>query len=96
MSSRDLACLSTCQGTIYSDRLPFNRSHLSPSNSLGIPTYKYGHEPSNRFATFQAKFFSNALREADLLDICSGGLIYTQGSAGSQMKRHSPSCDTYP
>jgi len=31
--------------------------------SLGIPTWKYGHEPPNLFATYQAKMFSNAVRE---------------------------------
>jgi hypothetical protein len=36
--------------------------------SLGVPTFHYGHEPSNRFATWVAKFFQNSLRENDLLE----------------------------
>lgn len=63
--------------------------------SLGVPTYKYGHEPSNRFATWQAKFFSNALREADLLDICSGGIIYTRGSAGTRQEIFQAACTDF-
>ena len=34
---------------------------------LGIPTWHYGHEPTNVFATAIAKYFRNALREAILL-----------------------------
>lgn len=31
--------------------------------SIGIPTFRYTQEPPNAFATWHAKFFSNALRE---------------------------------
>lgn len=48
--------------------------------SLGIPTWKYGHEPSNVFATWQAKFFSNAVREDGLIQIANCGIIYTPGN----------------
>jgi len=51
--------------------------------SLGIPTWFYGHEPSNPFATHVAKYFSNALREDELLRTCRGGLIYLPGAAGT-------------
>ena len=51
--------------------------------SVGIPTYFYGHEPSNRFCSFHAKFFSNATREEALLDICEGGLVVTPGGPGT-------------
>ena len=37
------------------------------TESLGIPTWHYGHEPPNVFATAIAKYFRNATREAILL-----------------------------
>jgi len=51
--------------------------------SIGIPTWHYGHEPPNVFATQIAKYFSNALREDTLLQRCHGGLIYLPGAAGT-------------
>ena len=41
--------------------------------SLAIPTWFYGHEPTNLFATGIAKYFANALREDSLLHRCHGG-----------------------
>ena len=51
--------------------------------SLGIPTWLYGHEPSTPFATHIAKFFENSLRENNILTLPFGGIIYTHGSAGT-------------
>jgi len=51
--------------------------------SLGIPTWFYGHEPPNAFATKVAKLFSNALREDALLQRCRGGIVYLPGAAGT-------------
>lgn len=51
--------------------------------SLGIPTWFYGHEPPNPFATRIAKFFTNALREDALLRLCRGGIVYLPGAAGT-------------
>jgi predicted Rossmann-fold nucleotide-binding protein len=51
--------------------------------SLGIPTWFYGHEPTNVFATEIAKYFSNALREDTLLHRCGGGVVYLPGQAGT-------------
>lgn len=51
--------------------------------SIGIPTWFYGHEPPNVFATAIAKYFSNALREDTLLERCSDGLVYLPGAAGT-------------
>lgn len=52
-------------------------------DSLGIPTWLYGHEPPTPFATKIAKFFENSMREEGLLAIAKGGVIYTPGSAGT-------------
>ena len=51
--------------------------------SLGIPTWLYGHEPSTPFATHIAKFFENSIRENYILTLPFGGVIYTPGSAGT-------------
>jgi predicted Rossmann-fold nucleotide-binding protein len=51
--------------------------------SVGIPTWFYGHEPSNLFATQIAKFFSNSLREDGLLAIATHGVVFAPGSAGT-------------
>lgn len=49
----------------------------------GIPTWFYGHEPPNVFASAIAKYFSNALREDMLLQLCGGGVLYLPGAAGT-------------
>ena len=51
--------------------------------SLGIPTWLYGHEPSTPLATHIAKYFENSIREDGILTIARGGIIYTPGSAGT-------------
>ena len=51
--------------------------------NLAIPTWFYGHEPSNLFASQIAKYFSNSIREDTLLAICLYGIIYAPGSAGT-------------
>lgn len=52
-------------------------------DTLGVPTWFYGHEPPNVFATHIAKYCSNALREDVLLQRCKGGLVYLPGAAGT-------------
>ncbi|MDO4993951.1 MAG: hypothetical protein Q4E32_02985 [Bacteroidales bacterium] len=54
--------------------------------SLGIPTWLYGHEPSTPFATHIAKFFENSIREDSILTLAFGGLIYAPGSAGTMQE----------
>ena len=57
--------------------------HQTHFDSVGIPTYLYGHEPTTPFATYVAKYFDNSIREDILLNISRGGLIFTPGSAGT-------------
>jgi len=54
--------------------------------SLSIPTWLYGHEPSTPFATHIAKLFDNSFREDALLTLAFGGIIYTPGSAGTMQE----------
>ena len=54
-----------------------------PCESLGIPTWLYGHEPATPFATRIAKFYENSIREDSILSIAVGGIVFTPGSAGT-------------
>lgn len=57
---------------------------VDPSiDSLGIPTWLYGHEPPTVFATCIAKYFANSVREEGLLAIAKAGVVFTPGSAGT-------------
>lgn len=55
-------------------------------NSIGIPTWFYGHEPATPFASHIAKYFDNSIREDGLLAIAKGGVIYSPGSAGTMQE----------
>ena len=61
------------------ERWPVERA----GRSLSVPTWFYGHEPTNVFATGIAKYFANALREDTLLHRCRGGIVYLPGQAGT-------------
>ncbi|MGO4491708.1 LOG family protein [Arthrobacter sp. 2YAF22_2] len=63
--------------------------------SLGIPTWFYGHEPPNYFATHIAKYFANAIREAILLELCNGGIIFLPGSGGTVQEIFQDACENY-
>jgi predicted Rossmann-fold nucleotide-binding protein len=52
-------------------------------DSLGIPTWFYGHEGANAFSTLVAKYFSNALREEKICAIGINGVIYLNGGPGT-------------
>ena len=54
--------------------------------SLGIPTWLYGHEPATPFATRIAKYFANSVREDGLLTMAKGGVIFSPGSAGTMQE----------
>ncbi len=52
-------------------------------DSIGIPTWMYGHEPPAAFATKIAKYFENSIREEGLLAVATHGVVFTPGSAGT-------------
>ena len=75
---------------LYTDKLwlstaweVHNRFPCHGFESLGVPTWLYGHEPSTPLATHIAKYFDNSIREDGILTISKGGIIYTPGSAGT-------------
>jgi predicted Rossmann-fold nucleotide-binding protein len=63
--------------------------------SLGIPTWHYGHEPPNVFATAIAKFFRNAPREAVLLEVCDAGIVFLPGAGGTVQEVFQDACENY-
>jgi predicted Rossmann-fold nucleotide-binding protein len=63
--------------------------------NLGIPTWFYGHEPPNLFATHIAKYFANAVREAVLLARCDAGIIFLPGAAGTVQEIFQDACENY-
>ncbi|MCM2258017.1 MAG: hypothetical protein NDJ94_20480 [Vicinamibacteria bacterium] len=54
-----------------------------PAQSVGIPTWCYGHEPPNAFASQIGKYFMNSEREDGLLAIATGGVVFAPGSLGT-------------
>lgn len=65
------------------------------SDSLGIPTWHYGHEPPNPFASAIAKYFRNAQREAILLEICQAGIVFLPGAGGTIQEIFQDACENY-
>lgn len=64
----------------------YGRERPEPGQSLAIPTWFYGHEPSNLWSTHVAKYFSNSLREDGLLAIATSGVVFAPGSAGTMQE----------
>lgn len=71
------------------------RDAAAMGDSLGIPTWLYGHEPPNPFATRIAKYFANSVREEGLLSIARGGVIYSPGSAGTVQEVFQDACQNH-
>lgn len=63
--------------------------------SLGIPTWFYGHEPPNAFASHVAKYFRNAIREDTLLRICTAGVVFLPGAGGTVQEVFQDACENY-
>jgi predicted Rossmann-fold nucleotide-binding protein len=63
--------------------------------SFGIPTWHYGHEPPNAFATDIAKYFKNAIREDILLHVATAGVVFLPGAAGTVQEVFQDACENY-
>ncbi|MDF9796082.1 putative Rossmann-fold nucleotide-binding protein [Catalinimonas alkaloidigena] len=86
----DAAIKLMSKAPCYEDKLwldsAFEVLHTYPNSlyeSIGIPTWHYGHEPATPFASRIAKYFANSVREEGLLTIAKGGVIFSPGSAGT-------------
>jgi predicted Rossmann-fold nucleotide-binding protein len=64
-------------------------------SGVGVPTWFYGHEPSNVFAAAIAKYFQNSVREATLLRRCDGGIVFLPGAAGTVQEIFQDACENY-
>ena len=63
--------------------------------SFGVPTWHYGHEPPNAFATDIAKYFKNAIREDVLLHLATAGTVFLPGAAGTVQEVFQEACENY-
>ena len=79
----------------FDTALAVRRRHPQGRASLGIPTWFYGHEPSNLFASHIAKYFSNSLREDGLLAIATHGVVFAPGSAGTVQEVFMDACQNH-
>jgi predicted Rossmann-fold nucleotide-binding protein len=70
-------------------------SDLPDVLTLGVPTWFYGHEPPNLFATSIAKFFANARREDTLLRRCNAGIVFLPGAGGTVQELFQDACENY-
>jgi predicted Rossmann-fold nucleotide-binding protein len=74
----------------------FPRDVTDPrTESVGVPTWFYGHEPPNPFASHIAKFFENSLREEGVLAIANCGVIFAEGNAGTVQEIFQDACQNY-
>jgi predicted Rossmann-fold nucleotide-binding protein len=62
---------------------------------IGVPTWFYGHEPPNLFAAGIAKLFQNSVREATLLNRCTGGIVFLPGAAGTVQEIFQDACENF-
>ncbi|NYD42400.1 Rossmann fold nucleotide-binding protein [Nocardioides panaciterrulae] len=65
------------------------------TETLGIPTWFYGHEPPNVFATAIAKYFRNATREAILVQVCDAGIVFLPGVGGTVQEVFQDGCENF-
>lgn len=66
------------------ERVPVDPdSTWAAQGGLAIPTWFYGHEPTNLFAARIAKLFSNSVREELILRLSRGGIVFVPGQAGT-------------
>jgi len=63
--------------------------------SLSVPTWLYGHEPPNAFATHTAKYFANSVREDGLLTIATAGVVFAPGTAGTIQEVFQDACQNH-
>ncbi|HJL17475.1 MAG TPA: hypothetical protein RMH99_17530 [Sandaracinaceae bacterium LLY-WYZ-13_1] len=79
----------------FETALEVKRRFDSDVESLAIPTWFYGHEPTNLFASHVAKYFSNSLREDGLLAIATHGVVFAPGSAGTVQEVFMDACQNH-
>ena len=71
------------------------KATAQPTETYGIPTWFYGHEPPNVFASSIAKYFQNSVREDTLLRHCTAGIVFLPGAAGTVQEVFQDACENY-
>jgi len=71
------------------------RDATAGGRSLAVPTWFYGHEPSNLFSAAVAKYFDNSIREEGLLAMADAGVIYAPGAAGTMQEIFQDLCQNH-
>jgi hypothetical protein len=61
----------------------YRLSQTATRESLALPTWYYGHEPTTPFATHIAKYFQNSIREDGLIALAVHGIVFASGRAGT-------------
>jgi predicted Rossmann-fold nucleotide-binding protein len=67
----------------------------APLPTLGVPTFFYGHEPPNAFASHHAKYFANCTREEGLVSLATHGIVFAPGSAGTLQEIFQDACQNH-
>lgn len=70
-------------------------SNVDKSQNFSIPTWFYGHEPPNIFATHIAKYFENSIREEGLLAVALAGVVFAEGNGGTVQEIFQDACQNY-
>lgn len=77
------------------DQYPIPSGEEERCESIGIPTWTYGHEPPAVFASHVAKYFANSVREDGLLLIADHGVVFAPGSAGTIQEIFQDACQNH-
>ncbi len=77
------------------EHFPLTPAQAAKAQSIGIPTWLYGHEPPAAFASHIAKYFANSVREDGLLQIAKHGVIFAEGSAGTTQEIFQDACQNH-
>jgi len=90
-----------CKAPHYSDKgfndcaLEVLKKYPEGAESCAVPTWFYGHEPSNLFASAISKYFGNSIREDILLTTCTHGIVFAPGSGGTTQEIFQDACQNH-
>ncbi|GAB4214461.1 MAG: LOG family protein [Sandaracinaceae bacterium] len=99
----EVAIRHLASAPLYSDRFWLARAAelarsltgRAPIDTLGVPTFFYGHEPPNVFATHHAKYFANCTREEGLVSLATHGIVFAPGAGGTVQEIFQDACQNH-
>jgi predicted Rossmann-fold nucleotide-binding protein len=71
------------------------RQYPDGGQSLGVPTWHYGHEPLSPLASHVSKYFANSIREDVLLGLAANGIVFMEGRAGTMQEVFQDAAQNY-